>query len=67
MLPWFLMCLQTVLVKEANSRINEKGVAIRVSEERFGLNQVLFADDVVMVADLEESLYGSMLSLAGER
>lgn len=61
------MCLQTVLVKEANSRINEKGVAIRVSEERFRLNQVLFADDVVMVADLEESLYGSMLSLAGER
>ena len=45
------------VVREANVRVLGKGLGVlSVNGGRFEINQLLFADDTALVADLEEKL-----------
>ena len=57
------------LVREVNARVSERGVVMRVDGMRFELNQLLFADDAVLMADSEEllQLLVSMFGVVCER
>lgn len=50
-------------------KVGERGVAMRVDGGRLELNQLLFVNDVVLMADFEGLLQWivNMLSLVGEK
>ena len=69
MSPWLFNLFADGLVREVNARVSESGVVMRVDGMRFELNQLLFADDAVLMADSEEllQLLVSMFGVVCER
>ena len=57
--PWLFNVIYNMdsVVREVNVRVFGKGLALlSANGERFEINQLLFADDTALVADLEEKL-----------
>ena len=54
MFPWLFNVYIDGVVREVNFRVLEKGLELQSANEgRFGVNQLLFADDTAQVADSE--------------
>ena len=56
MSPWLFNVYMDGVVREVNIRVLGKGQLLCASGGRFEINQLLFADDTVPVADSEEKL-----------
>ena len=57
MSPWLFNVHMDGVVREVNVRVFGKGLEmLSVNSSRFEINQLLFADDIALVADSEEKL-----------
>ena len=57
MSPWLFNLYMDGVVQDVNVRVVMKGLELpSANGGRFEINQVLFADDTALVADLEEKL-----------
>ena len=57
MSPWLFNLYMEGVVQEVNVRVLGKGLELLIANGgRFEINQLLFADDTALVADLEEKL-----------
>ena len=56
MFPWLFSVYMDGVVSEVNARVLVKGLELlSVHNGRFGINQLLFADDAALVADSEQT------------
>ena len=57
MSPWLFNVYMDGVVREVNVRVPGKGLELpSANDERFEINQLLFADDTALVADSEDKL-----------
>ena len=57
MSSWLFNVFMDGVVREVNARVLGKGLELlSVNDGKFEINQLLFADDTALVADLEQKL-----------
>ena len=58
MSPWLFNVYMDCVMREVNARVLGKWLELlSVNDDRFEINQMLFADDTALVADSEQKLF----------
>ena len=65
MSPWLFNLYMDAVMKEVNGRVMGKGVKLEHSGREWMINQLLYADDTVLIADSRDSLQ-RMVNVFGE-